>query len=192
MGSAKLLRSVGGAASLGRIMAATEQDLFALLDRLGVETETARHAPVFTVEEARAHRVVLPGTHTKNLFLKDKKGQLWLVVTVENRAINLKDLRRRIGAAPLSFARPEVLRDALGVEPGSVTPFAAINDRSGQVRVVLDADMMEGVRLNFHPLTNTATTGIAPAGLLAFLGACGHSPLVVPLAAGEAPGAGER
>ena len=162
-------------------MAATEQDLFALLATLGVETETARHPPVFTVEEARAHRGDLPGVHTKNLFLKDKKGQLWLVVTVEDRPVNLKDLRHRIGAAALSFARPEALGDALGVAPGSVTPFAVINDTSRRVRVVLDAEMMDGVRLNFHPLTNTATTSIAPAGLLAFLKACGHEPTVVTL-----------
>ena len=162
-------------------MAATEQDLFDLIATLGVETETARHAPVFTVEEAKAHRGALPGIHTKNLFLKDKKGQLWLIVTVEDRPVNLKDLRQRIGAATLSFARPEVLADALGVAPGSVTPFAVINDTSGRVRVVLDATMMAGERLNFHPLTNTATTGIAPAGLRAFLDACSHPPLVVAL-----------
>jgi Ala-tRNA(Pro) deacylase len=162
-------------------MAATEQDLFALLATLGVETETARHPPVFTVEEARAHRGALAGVHTKNLFLKDKKGQLWLIVTAEDRAVNLKDLRQRIGAAALSFARPEVLSEALGITPGSVTPFAVINDTSRRVRVVLDAEMMKGARLNFHPLINTATTSITPANLLAFLDACGHPPLMVTL-----------
>jgi Ala-tRNA(Pro) deacylase len=162
-------------------MAATEQDLFALLATLGVETETARHPPVFTVEEARAHRGALAGVHTKNLFLKDKKGQLWLIVTAEDRAVILKDLRQRIGAAALSFARPEVLSEALGITPGSVTPFAVINDTSRRVRVVLDAEMMKGARLNFHPLINTATTSITPANLLAFLDACGHPPLMVTL-----------
>ena len=162
-------------------MAATEQDLLEFLDRLGVATETARHAPVFTVEEAKAHRGARAGVHTKNLFLKDKKGQLWLVVTAEDRAVDLKDLRRRIGSAPLSFARPDALLDALGVAPGSVTPFAVINDAAGRVRVVLDAEMMKGARLNFHPLTNAATTAIAPEGLLKFLDACGHAPLVVAL-----------
>jgi Ala-tRNA(Pro) deacylase len=162
-------------------MAATEQDLFAFLATLGVETETVRHPPVFTVAEAKELRGALPGIHTKNLFLKDKKSQLWLIVAAEDRPINLKDLRCRIGAAALSFARPEVLSEALGITPGSVTPFAVINDPSRRVRVVLDATMMAGARLNFHPLTNTATTGIAPAGLLAFLGACSHPPLVVTL-----------
>jgi Ala-tRNA(Pro) deacylase len=162
-------------------MAATETDLFDRLAALGVDTETARHPPVFTVEEAKAHRGQLPGVHTKNLFLKDKKGQLWLVVTLEDRAVNLKELRHRIGAAPLSFARPEALQEALGVAPGAVTPFAVINDPAGRVRVVLDPEMMDGERLNFHPLTNDATTGITPAGLLTFLKACGHEPMVTPL-----------
>ena len=162
-------------------MAATEKDLFERLAALGVETETTRHPPVFTVEEAKAHRGALPGTHTKNLFLKDKKGQLWLVVTLEDRALDLKALRHRIGAAPLSFAKPEALQEALGVAPGSVTPFAVINDAEARVRVVLDAEMMDGKRLNFHPLSNDATTSISPAGLLRFLKACGHDPLVTPL-----------
>jgi Ala-tRNA(Pro) deacylase len=162
-------------------MAATEKDLFERLAALGVETETARHPPVFTVEEAKAHRGALAGTHTKNLFLKDKKGRLWLVVTVEDRAVDLKTLRGRIGAAPLSFARPEVLQEALGVAPGAVTPFAVINDPKARVQVVLDAEMMDGKRLNFHPLSNDATTGITPMGLLTFLKACGHDPMITPL-----------
>lgn len=162
-------------------MPATETDLFERLAALGVETETARHPPVFTVEEAKAHRGALPGVHTKNLFLKDKKGQFWLVVTPEDRAVDLKALRQRIGAAPLSFARPEVLQEALGIAPGSVTPFAVINDPAGRVRVVLDAGMMDGERLNFHPLTNAATTGITPTGLLTFLKACGHEPMITKL-----------
>jgi Ala-tRNA(Pro) deacylase len=162
-------------------MAATEKDLFERLAALGVETETARHPPVFTVEEAKAHRGALPGIHTKNLFLKDKKGRLWLVVTVEDRAVDLKTLRGRIGAAPLSFARPEVLQEALGVQPGVVTPFAVINDPKARVQVVLDAEMMDGKRLNFHPLSNDATTGITPMGLLTFLKACGHDPMITPL-----------
>jgi Ala-tRNA(Pro) deacylase len=162
-------------------MAATEKDLFERLAALGVETETARHPPVFTVEEAKAHRGALAGIHTKNLFLKDKKGRLWLVVTVEDRAVDLKTLRGRIGAAPLSFARPEVLQEALGVQPGAVTPFAVINDPKARVQVVLDAEMMDGKRLNFHPLSNDATTGITPMGLLTFLKACGHDPMITPL-----------
>ena len=144
-------------------MPATEEDLFARLSELGIETETVRHPAVFTVEESKALRGDLPGGHTKNLFLKDKKGALWLVVALEDRAIDMKDLRRRIGSAALSFGRPELLKEVLGIDPGSVTPFAVINDTGNRVNVVLDAEMMSLRALNFHPLTNTATTSVTPA-----------------------------
>jgi Ala-tRNA(Pro) deacylase len=123
----------------------------------------------------------MPGGHCKSLFLKDKMGQLWLVVALEDRAIDMKDLRRRIGAAPLSFGKPELLADALGVEPGAVTPFALVNDPEHRVNVVLDAEMMTHDPLNYHPLTNTATTAIAAADLLAFIADCGHEARVVDL-----------
>ncbi len=160
-------------------MPATRDDLFARLGDLGLETRTVEHPPVFTVEEAKALRGNLLGGHTKNLFLKDKKGRLWLVVALEDRDIDMKDLRHRIGSAPLSFGRPELLVEVLGIEPGSVTPFALINDLERRVSVVLDREMMAFDLLNFHPLTNTATTQIAPAGLLAFIRDCGHEPDVV-------------
>ncbi|MGF1641292.1 MAG: prolyl-tRNA synthetase associated domain-containing protein [Rhodospirillales bacterium] len=162
-------------------MPASEQDLFARLAELGVETTTVRHRAVFTVEESKAHRGDLPGGHTKNLFLKDKKGVLWLVVALEDRAIDLKELRHPIGAAPLSFGRPELLREVLGIDPGSVTPFALINDTANRVNVVLDAEMMSLPLLNVHPLTNTATSAITPAGLAAFIRSCGHDAKVVAL-----------
>jgi Ala-tRNA(Pro) deacylase len=162
-------------------MPATEDDLFARLSELGIETETVRHPAVFTVDESKALRGDLPGGHTKNLFLKDKKGALWLVVALEDRAVDMKDLRRRIGSAQLSFGRPELLKEVLGIEPGSVTPFAVINDTEQRVNVVLDAEMMSFPVLNFHPLTNTATTSVTPEGLAAFIRSCGHEPAVVAL-----------
>lgn len=162
-------------------MPATEDDLFGRLRQLGVPTETHRHPAVFTVAEARALRGALPGQHSKNLFLKDKKGVLWLVVADEERAIDLKALRHRIGSAPLSFASAQTLRTALGVEPGSVTPFALINDAAAAVRVVLDAGMMAADILNFHPLANTATTAISPEGLMAFIRSCGREPAIIAL-----------
>jgi len=168
----------GGATASGP---ATERDLFARLQTLGIAVTTTRHPPVFTVAEAKALRGQLPGAHTKNLFLKDKKQILWLVVALEDRAIDLKALRQRIGAAPLSFASAEKLRATMGVEPGSVTPFALINDARAVVRVVLDAGMMRAGILNFHPLINTATTAITACGLLAFLRSCGHEPAIVDL-----------
>ena len=163
-------------------MAVSEAELFARLRALGIASQTQEHAAVFTVEEARAHRGELPGGHCKSLFFKDKRGQLWLAVCLEERAIDLRRLERAIGAARLSFARPELLLEVLGVTPGSVTPFALINDSDRQVKVVLDAGMLECNPLNFHPLRNTATTQISPKDLRKFIAACGHEPQVVDFA----------
>ncbi|HHN68153.1 MAG TPA: prolyl-tRNA synthetase associated domain-containing protein [Thermopetrobacter sp.] len=160
-------------------MAATREELFALLDELGIAHRTVEHPPAFTVGDARSLRGQIPGGHTKNLFLKDKKGRLWLVVAGEETAVNLKELHKRIGAARLSFGKAELMEEALGVAPGSVTPFALMNDGQGRVTVVLDERMMEHQTLNFHPLENTATTSIARDDLLRFLHATGHEPLIV-------------
>lgn len=169
----------------------TPDDLLKRLDQLGIRTATHHHPPVFTVEESKRLRGALPGGHTKNLFLKDKKDVLWLVVALEDRVLDMKDLRRRIGSAPLSFGRPELLRAVLGIEPGAVTPFALINDTDRQVRVVLDWAMLAIDMLNFHPLSNAATTAIAPQDLLTFIRSCGHEPAIVDLGGGLA-GDGEK
>src|SRR6201987_5959976 len=159
--------------------AASPDDLFAYLDSLGIAHQTVTHAPVFTVEESRALARRVPGVHSKNLFLRDKKGALFLVVASENAAIELKSLHRLLGASGrFSFGSAELLRETLGVEPGSVTPFAAINDEAGRVTVVLDAAMMAHDLLNFHPLVNTGTTTISRDGLLSFLQARGHVPRI--------------
>jgi Ala-tRNA(Pro) deacylase len=134
-----------------------------------------RRPPLFTVEESQAHRGDMPGGHAKNLFLKDRKGALWLVVAREDLRLELNRLDGRLGSARL-FARPELLLEVLGVAPGSVTPLALINDRALRVGVVLDAGLMAQDPLYFHPLTNEATTRIAAADLLAFIAACGHQP----------------
>lgn len=159
-------------------MPASRDDLFARLAELGIETETREHPPLFTVEQSRALRGEIPGGHTKNLFLKDKKGALWLVVSLEDADIDLKRLHRKIGSARLSFGKAELLREALGIEPGSVTPFALINDPGGRVNVVLDEAMMAEELLNFHPLSNDATTSIASRDLLRFIEGCGHEPTI--------------
>lgn len=162
-------------------MSASSDDLFARLRSLGIETTTHHHPPVFTVDEAKRLRGDIPGTHCKNLLLADHRGQLWLVVARENTAIDLKVLRGCISAGRLSFARPDRLQAVLGVDPGEVTPFALINDAAHQVRVILESGMMTGQWLNFHPLTNTATTTIGPDDLLAFVRSCGHEPAIVDL-----------
>lgn len=165
----------------------TPRDLFAFLDRLGIATDTQEHEAVFTVAQSAPVKAAIPGAHAKNLFLKDRKGKLFLVVARDETAIDLKRLHERIGASGrLSFGSAELLRGTLGVEPGSVTPFAVANDDAGAVTVVLDETFLAYDRLNFHPLRNTMTTGISLPGLMAFLRATGHEPLVLPLPAPKA------
>ncbi len=160
---------------------ATPDDLFARLQQLGIAVTTVRHRPVFTVEEARAHRGDLPGIHTKSLFLRDKKGTMWLIVCLEDRPIDLKDLAGRIGAGRLSFGSPERLMKYLGVIPGAVSPFALLNDTGARVRVFFDRAVLEGGLVNLHPLDNALTTAIYTADLRRFLETIGHPPQIVAL-----------
>jgi Ala-tRNA(Pro) deacylase len=162
-------------------MPATSADLFAYLDRLGIAHTTVAHAPLFTVEQSRALRGQIAGGHTKNLFLADKKGALFLVSALEDAAIDLKSLHRHLDAGRFSFGSPDLMRATLGIEPGAVTPFAAINDTAGRVTVVLDAAMMRHERINFHPLDNAMTTAIARDDLVRFLTATGHPPRLMPI-----------
>lgn len=161
----------------------TRADLMARLDELGFAVRTVEHEAVFTVAESdRLHREIAGG-HTKNLFLKDAKDRLWLVVAESHTPIDLKALPKTIGSARLSFGKPELLMEVLGVTPGSVTAFALINDTGKRVSVVVDQRLMEYDRINCHPLVNTATTSIARDDLLAFMRACGHDPKVLALTA---------
>jgi Ala-tRNA(Pro) deacylase len=169
-------------------MPASPDDLLSYLSALGVETETVDHPPLFTVEDSRALRGDIPGGHTKNLFVKDKKGRLFLLVLGEDAAIDLKRVHEAIGAqGRVSFGSAELLEEVWGVKPGAVTPFGAINDRTGKVRVALDEAMMRHERLNFHPLVNTRTTGLKSADLVKFLRATGHEPMIVKLGQDEPP-----
>ena len=165
-------------------MPAKPDDLFTFLDQLPVSYHTVTHPPLFTVEQSRSLRGQILGGHTKNLFLKDKNDALYLVVALEDAVIDLKSLQKRLGAARLSFGSADLLRQTLGVEPGAVTPFAAINDENRQVAIILDAAMMEHETLNFHPLVNTMTTSIGSADLLKFLEATGHRARIVPVFTG--------
>ena len=155
-------------------MAAGSDDLFALFRELGIKAATQTHAPAFTVEQGNAVWGAIPGVHCKNLFLKDAKARLWLVVAPAERRIDMKALPGRIGSARLSFGSAQLLGEVLGIEPGSVTPFALINDRERRVTVVLDAWMMEQPLVNYHPLRNDMTTTLTPAELRRFLGHTGH------------------
>ena len=154
----------------------TPEQLLQRLKDLGIETTTHEHPPLLTVEDSKRLRGDLAGGHCKNLFFKDRKDQYWLVVTSEDRKVDIKALEKVLGSARLTFASPERLWQVLGVKPGSVTPFALINDRKVQVKVVLDQAMMGMSLLNYHPLVNTRTTAIRPADLLRFIEACGHRP----------------
>jgi Ala-tRNA(Pro) deacylase len=160
-------------------MPKTPDQLFATLDALGIAHPTVKHPPLFTVEQSRALRGQIPGGHTKNLFLRDKKYELYLVVAEEDADIDLKSLHRLLGAGGrFSFGSADLLREVLGVEPGAVTPFGAINDAQGRVSVVLDAALMAHDSLNFHPLVNTMTTSIKRDDLVKFLRATGHEPRI--------------
>jgi len=163
-------------------MPASPADLLAYLTNLGVETKTIDHPPLFTVEDSRTLRGDIPGGHTKNLFVKDKKGRLFLLVLGEETQVDLKRVHEKIGAqGRVSFGSAELLEEVFGVRPGAVTPFGAINDKAGRVSVILDEAMMGSERLNFHPLVNTRTTGLASADLIKFLRSTGHEPFVVAL-----------
>jgi len=156
--------------------------LFARLEELGIASTTVEHAPMFTVEQSIALRGTIPGAHTKNLFLKDTDGRMVLVVAKEDTKVDLKGLAKRLGCGRFSFGKPELLKQVLGIEPGSVTAFALINERSRRLSaVVVDAALMGFDEVNCHPLINNATTRIATRDLVRFMEACGHDPLVLPL-----------
>ncbi len=167
-------------------MSEKREKLLARLDELGIAHKTVTHPPLHTVAESRALRGKIPGAHIKNLFLKCKKGSLWLLVAPEDAEINLKHLHKRLGSGRLSFGRAELLEEVLGVAPGSVTPFAVMNDTAGRVTVVLDSQLMHEPLINAHPLENTATTTISRDDLLAFLRAHDHEPRILPLSDADA------
>ena len=154
---------------------ATVQDLLARLDSLGIAATSFEHPAVYTVEQSKALCGELIGAHIKNLFLRNKKGVMWLVTCQEDREIDLKALGERLGAGRLSFGSAERLMKYLGVLPGAVTPFGVINDRQNQVAVALDSTLVDQDPV-CHPLVNTMTTALAGRELVRFLEATGHPP----------------
>ena len=165
-------------------MPASRADLIAFLDGLGIATRTFEHPPLFTVEQSQALRGEIAGGHTKNLFLKDKKDNYFLLTVGEEAQVDLKQVHHAIGAASrVSFGRPEMLMELVGVVPGAVTVFGLINDTQRRVKLFLDAALMEHETINAHPLTNEATTQIARADLLRFIAATGHEPTILKLSA---------
>ena len=164
-----------------KIMLQTQEELLKILNDIDITYTNHEHPAVFTVEEAAMHSEGIEGAHSKNLFFKDKKKKLFLVVTLADKPIKIKDVGKLIGGNNMSFAKPDLLMEVLGMIPGSVTPFAAVNIKDREVKIVLDEELMENDLLNFHPLTNTATTTITPKDLIKFLEHVGQTPEIIRL-----------
>jgi len=164
----------------------TRHQLETRLTEMGLPFQTHEHEPVFTVEESADLHARIPGAHTKNLFLKDAKGRLFLVVAHHETPVALKKLHTKLGAARFSFGKPDLLMEALGVRPGSVTPFSVMNDPDGRVTLVMDEALMSHGLINAHPLDNAATTSIARDDLIAFVRELGHEPIIADLTGPEA------
>lgn len=160
-------------------MPASPSDLFAYLDDLEISHSTVEHAATFTVEEGRHLKASMPGGHSKNLFMKDKEGTIVLISAWADSQLKLNQLHKLIGTRRLSFASAELMVECLGVEPGSVTAFALMNDKDQRVRFIADAALMGFDKVNFHPLVNTATTAIGREDFRRFVEATGHSLTVI-------------
>jgi len=167
-------------------MPVSPDELIAHFEKMGIATTTVEHPALHTVEDSQSLRGEIAGGHAKNLFVKDKKSRLFLLVVGEETSVDLKRVHEKIGGqGRVSFGSADLLEEVWGVRPGAVTPFGAVNDSAGRVTVVLDSELMRHERVNFHPLVNTRTTGLASADLLKFLRATGHEPLLVSLGAGD-------
>jgi len=167
-------------------MTATRKELFERFDTLGIQTRTVEHPAVFTVAESDELHRQIPGGHTKNLFLKDAKGVFFLVIAECHTTVNLKVLHKNIGCARLSFGKPDLMREILGVEPGSVTALGVINDSEKRLKeVIIDENLMAFDTINCHPLINTATTSMAREDLFNFIRVCGHEPRIMSLSDGQ-------
>ena len=153
-------------------MLKTQDELLDVLTQIGINYVNHEHPAVYTVEEADMHHEGIDGVHSKNLFFKDRKKRLVLVVTLSDKPIKIKEVADKIGHKGLSFGKPDLLMEVLGVIPGAVTPFSVINDTENKVKVILDQEMMNHDLLNFHPIVNTATTTIASDDLVKFMEHC--------------------
>ncbi len=160
-------------------MPATRDELFALLDELGIAHKTTDHKPVFTVEESAEIKADLPGAHSKNLFLKDKGGNFFLICAESHAQIKVNKLHPHLGCKRLSFGKAEYLMEHLGVPPGSVCLFSVMNDKDANVQLIIDKTLADADIVNFHPLLNDATTAISSADMIKFAKATGHDPVIM-------------
>lgn len=166
---------------------ATPDELLSLLEKLAIPTTLYKHRAVFSVGEADELDNSMPGAHTRNLFIRDKRENMFLITLLANKPVKLDRLADLLGAGRFSFGSPERLMKYLGVTPGSVTPFAMMNDKEHKVTLILDAEMMEQDIVNYHPLINTMTVGLPPSGLTKFLENCGSKFQIIDLS----PASGE-
>lgn len=148
--------------------------LLAMLDAEGIAHHTVDHAPMWTVEDAKAIRAPSPHGHTKNLFVRNKKGRMWLLTLHEDRQVDMKTMGALIGTNRLSFASPQRLMHYLGVIPGAVSMFSALNDVTREVTCFIDERLVEAPELHVHPLVNTRTTSIDRRTLTDFLADRGY------------------
>lgn len=162
-------------------MLQTQEELLSVLDKIGIEYTNHEHPAVYTVEEADLHHEGIDGVHSKNLFFKDRKKNLILIVTLSDKPIKIKEVEKKIDTKGLTFGKPELLAEVLGVIPGAVTPLAVINAKNHDLRVILDEEMMEHDLLNFHPIVNTATTTIRSKDLLKFMEHCNQGAEIIRL-----------
>ena len=162
-------------------MLKTQEELLNVLDKIGIEYTNHEHPAVYTVEEADRHHEGIEGIHSKNLFFKDRKKNLILIVTLSDKPIKIKEVEKKIDTKGLTFGKPELLAEVLGVIPGAVTPLAVINAKNHDLRVILDEEMMEHELLNFHPIVNTATTTITSKDLLKFMEHCNQGVEIIRL-----------
>ena len=165
-------------------MPSARTDLAAFLDASGIGHRTVDHPAIFTVDEGRAFKASMPGGHSKNLFLKDKKGSLFLASAHSDTRVDLVALGKRLGAkGRLSFGKPDLMTETLGVVPGAVTPFALMNETARALSaVIIDQSLLAHDPVWFHPLENTASTAISPENLMLFVRTCGFQPLLCDLA----------
>ena len=170
----------------------TPDDLMARLEALDIAYTLYHHEAVYTVEESQRLNKDIPGVHCRNLFLRDKKKRNFLLVLKSATDIDLKKLPLLLGSGRLSFGSADRLWQYLGVRPGSVCPFAIVNDTDRQVKILLDQSMMEADLVSYHPLLNTMTVLLTPDGLMKFIEDCGHEVHIVDLSAAKPEEAGEK
>ena len=168
-------------------MPATRDDLYAIFQACGIDYDTVEHPPIFTVADGADIKATIPGASTKNLFLKDKKGAFFLICAVASTQIHINRLHNVLGCKRLSFGKEEALYEHLGVRPGSVTLYSVINDPDHNVTLILDAALLKETRVNFHPLQNTATTGISREDMLRFIRHLGRKPIILDCSDVDAP-----